>query len=234
MKRTSRYTASALVLMLLSVNAFAQDVKVMISGGFKAALEKLAPEYEHRTGDKIVVIPGPSMGNTPQAIPNRLARGEKADVVIMVGDALEKLEKASQTRPGSRTELADSPVGMVVKKERIYRTSAATRNCVKRCCRPAPSPTLTAPAAGTSARGCSKSWALKRRSPIKRQWSSAFRSPQKWQKENTPWVSSRLASCCRFRASPLSGKSLTMCNTSRASRVRSLVTLNTLTRGKRC
>ena len=116
MKRTSRYTASALVLMFLSVNAFAQDVKVMISGGFKAALEKLAPEYERQTGDKIVVIPGPSMGNTPQAIPNRLARGEKADVVIMVGDALEKLEKASQTRPGSRTELADSPVGMVVKK----------------------------------------------------------------------------------------------------------------------
>ena len=59
MKRTSRYTASALVLMLLSVNAFAQDVKVMISGGFKAALEKLAPEYERQTGDKIVVIPVP-------------------------------------------------------------------------------------------------------------------------------------------------------------------------------
>ncbi|WFC81151.1 substrate-binding domain-containing protein [Enterobacter quasiroggenkampii] len=116
MKRTYRYTASALVLTFLSVNAFAQDVKVMISGGFKAALEKLAPEYEHRTGDKIVIIPGPSMGNTPQAIPNRLARGEKADVVIMVGDALEKLEKASQTQPGLRTELADSPVGMVVKK----------------------------------------------------------------------------------------------------------------------
>lgn len=116
MKRTSRYTASALVLMFLSASACAQDVKVMISGGFKAALEKLAPEYERQTGDKIVVIPGPSMGNTPQAIPNRLARGEKADVVIMVGDALEKLEKASQTRPGSRTELADSPVGMVVKK----------------------------------------------------------------------------------------------------------------------
>lgn len=50
------------------------------------------------------------MGATPQAIPNRLARGEKADVVIMVGDALEKLEKAGQTQPGSRTELADSPL----------------------------------------------------------------------------------------------------------------------------
>ena len=116
MKRTYRFTASALVLTLLSVNACAQDVKVMISGGFKAALEKLAPDYERRTGDKIVIIPGPSMGATLQAIPNRLARGEKADVVIMVGDALEKLEKADQTQPGSRTELADSPVGMVVKK----------------------------------------------------------------------------------------------------------------------
>ncbi|WP_447855904.1 substrate-binding domain-containing protein [Enterobacter sp. WI-ESBL-E8] len=116
MKLTFRYTASALVLALLSANACAQDVKVMISGGFKAALEKLAPEYERRTGDKIVIIPGPSMGATPQAIPNRLARGEKADVVIMVGDALEKLEKASLTEPGSRAELADSPIGMVVKK----------------------------------------------------------------------------------------------------------------------
>ncbi|KAG6334399.1 hypothetical protein ID866_4684 [Astraeus odoratus] len=96
--------------------SFAAEVKVMISGGFKAALEKLAPEYERQTGDTIVIIPGPSMGATPQAIPNRLARGEKADVVIMVGDALAKLEKTSQTQPGSRTELADSPVGMVVKK----------------------------------------------------------------------------------------------------------------------
>ncbi|KAI3489197.1 hypothetical protein L1887_46241 [Cichorium endivia] len=99
-----------------TVKSQGADVKVMISGGFKAALEKLAPDYERQTGDKIVIIPGPSMGATPQAIPNRLARGEKADVVIMVGDALEKLEKTGQTQPGSRTELADSPVGMVVKK----------------------------------------------------------------------------------------------------------------------
>ena len=60
MKRTSRSTAIALMAMFLSVNACAEDVKVMISGGFKAALEKLAPEYERRTGDNIVIIPGPS------------------------------------------------------------------------------------------------------------------------------------------------------------------------------
>lgn len=37
MKRTSRSTAIALMAMFLSVNACAEDVKVMISGGFKAA-----------------------------------------------------------------------------------------------------------------------------------------------------------------------------------------------------
>ena len=225
---------TGLVLLATSAAALAQEVTVMISGGFKAALEKLAPEYEHRTGDKIVIIPGPSMGTTPQAIPNRLARGEKADVVIMVGDALEKLEKTSQTLPGSRTELADSPVGMVVKKVRMSLISVARRLCVTRCYRPAPSPTLTAPAAGMSARRCSKSWGLKRKWRAKRQWSNVFRSPQKWRKENTPWVSSRSASCCRFRASPLSGKFLIICNTSRALRVRSPAMQSIPRRGKRC
>lgn len=116
MRLIPRLTTSALILTVLSFSASAKEVTVMISGGFKAALEKLAPEYERQTGDNIVLIPGPSMGTTPQAIPNRLARGEKADVVIMVGDALATLEKDNLTQPGSRTELADSPVGMVVKK----------------------------------------------------------------------------------------------------------------------
>jgi len=106
---------TGLVLLATSAAALAQEVTVMISGGFKAALEKLAPEYEAKSGDRIVLIPGPSMGQTPQAIPNRLARGEKADVVIMVGDALAHLAKDRMVKDGSRVELADSPVGMVVK-----------------------------------------------------------------------------------------------------------------------
>ncbi|WP_251906865.1 substrate-binding domain-containing protein, partial [Klebsiella pneumoniae] len=73
------------------------------------------PQYEAQSGDRLIVISGPSMGKTPQAIPARLARGEKADVVIMVGDALAKLEQDRRTAAGSRVELADSPVGMVVK-----------------------------------------------------------------------------------------------------------------------
>ncbi|RML76007.1 ABC transporter, periplasmic substrate-binding protein, partial [Pseudomonas syringae pv. maculicola] len=59
---------------------------------------------------------GPSMGKAPEAIPNRLARGEHADVVIMVGYALDDLIKQGKVDPASRVELADSRIGMVVKQ----------------------------------------------------------------------------------------------------------------------
>ncbi|MEB7884891.1 substrate-binding domain-containing protein [Serratia fonticola] len=116
MQKISRSLLATLVLSSVSVGVQAKDITVMISGGFKAALEKLTPQFEAKSGDKIILVSGPSMGKTPQAIPARLARGEKADVVIMVGGALENLEKDNWIQPGSRVELADSPIGMVVKQ----------------------------------------------------------------------------------------------------------------------
>lgn len=111
-----RSLLATLIISSVSMAISAKEVTVMISGGFKAALEKLAPQFEAQSGNKIILVPGPSMGKTPQAIPARLARGENADVVIMVGDALEKLEKDNRLKAGSRVELADSSIGMVVKQ----------------------------------------------------------------------------------------------------------------------
>lgn len=108
---------SALVIAAVcSAGAQAKELTVMISGGFKAAWETLAPRFAAQEGYSIKTISGPSMGSTPQAIPARLARGEPADVVIMVGDALGDLEQQGRILPGSRVELADSPVGAVIKK----------------------------------------------------------------------------------------------------------------------
>lgn len=116
MQKIYRSLLATLVIFSVSTGVQAKEVTVMISGGFKAALEKLAPQFEATSGDKIILVSGPSMGNTPQAIPARLARGENADVVIMVGDALKKLEQDNWIQPGSRVELADSPIGLVVKQ----------------------------------------------------------------------------------------------------------------------
>ncbi len=116
MQKIYRSLLATLVLTSVSTAVSAEEITVMISGGFKAALEKLAPEYEAKSGDHIILISGPSMGKTPQAIPARLKKGEQADVVIMVGDALSNLEKDNWVLPGSRVELADSTIGMVVKQ----------------------------------------------------------------------------------------------------------------------
>jgi molybdate transport system substrate-binding protein len=95
--------------------AQAAEIKVMISGGFSAAYEELVPQFERTSGHKVVTERGPSMGETPQAIPNRLARGEAADVVIMVGYALDKLIKDGKVSAEGRTDLAWSPIAMAVK-----------------------------------------------------------------------------------------------------------------------
>jgi molybdate transport system substrate-binding protein len=101
--------------VLLVGAAAAAEIKVMISGGFSAAYEKLVPAFEHASGHKVVTLRGPSMGETPQAIPNRLARGEDADVVIMVGYALGGLIEKGKVRAESRVDLAWSRIALAVR-----------------------------------------------------------------------------------------------------------------------
>lgn len=102
-------------VLLASSTVFAAEVKVMISGGFSAAYESLTQEFERATQNTVATVRGPSMGATPEAIPNRLQRGEAADVVIMVGDALDELIKQGRVIAGSRVDLARSYIGMAVR-----------------------------------------------------------------------------------------------------------------------
>ncbi|MBN3825840.1 ABC transporter substrate-binding protein [Burkholderia sp. Ac-20384] len=95
--------------------AAATELRVMISGGFTAAYKQLGPGFTAASGDTLDTISGPSMGESKEAIPNRLANGEKADVLIMVGYALDRLIKEGKVIPASRVELADSRIGMVVR-----------------------------------------------------------------------------------------------------------------------
>jgi len=105
----------ALAAALASPRAIAGDVHVMISGGFSAAYDALAPHFEKFAVQKLVTVRGPSMGDTPEAIPNRIDRGEPVDVVIMVSEALDTLIKRGKVRAGSKVDLARSRIAMAVK-----------------------------------------------------------------------------------------------------------------------
>ena len=105
-------------ILLLAQAASAAEVRVMISGGLTAAYNALVPEFERATGHKVITAYGPSMGTTVNAIPVRLERGEPADVLIMVGYALDDLIKQGKVVADSRVELVKSPIGIAVKGRR--------------------------------------------------------------------------------------------------------------------
>ena len=94
--------------------ASAADVRVMISAGFYHVYSELGPAFERASGHHLITTRGPSMGDSPESIPARLARGEAADVVILDGGAADELGKRGLVRADSKIELARSLIGMVV------------------------------------------------------------------------------------------------------------------------
>ncbi|WP_339464556.1 substrate-binding domain-containing protein [Pseudomonas sp. EA_65y_Pfl2_P74] len=110
------FTLTAFALLAFSALTQAEELRVMTSGGFTAAYKILGPKFAAATGNTLDTTLGPSMGKSPEAIPNRLARGEQADVVIMVGYALDDLIKQGKVDPASRVELADSRIGLAVRQ----------------------------------------------------------------------------------------------------------------------
>jgi molybdate transport system substrate-binding protein len=101
--------------LLLMGRASAADVRVMISAGFYGVYSELGPAFERASGHHLVTTRGPSMGDSPEAIPARLARGEAADVVILDGGAADELGRRDLVRADSKIELARSLIGMVVR-----------------------------------------------------------------------------------------------------------------------
>lgn len=109
-------TILAAATLLIAQAASAADIHVMISSGFHGAYSELAPAFERATGHHLITTRGPSMGDSPEAIPARLARGESADVVILDGGAADQLGQRDLTQAGSKVELARSLIGMVVRE----------------------------------------------------------------------------------------------------------------------
>lgn len=96
--------------------ACAADVRVMISAGFYGVYAELAQGFERASGHHLLTTRGPSMGDSPEAIPARLARGEAADVVILDSGAADELARRGFVLADSKRDLARSLIGMVVRE----------------------------------------------------------------------------------------------------------------------
>jgi len=114
---TRRLLWTGLVVYLAASHlAHGAEIQVITSGAFTEAYKKLIPVFEKQTGHTVISSYGASVGNAPDAIPTRLSRGEKFDLVILSDAGLEALVKNGHVIPGSRVDLVRSQIGAAVRK----------------------------------------------------------------------------------------------------------------------
>ena len=113
--KTPRILAAALIALLFWPQGALAQMKVLISGGFSAAYERLLPEFEQASGIKVITGSGASQGDGPQTIGAQLARGEKADVVILSREGLDGLIATGRIAAGTDKDLATVGIGVAVR-----------------------------------------------------------------------------------------------------------------------
>lgn len=103
-----------LMALLFAAPGWSETLRVFCSGGMYPVVESLKADYEKRSGNQLTLEAAPSMGDTPQAIPNRLKRHDDADVLVMVDYAIKPL--AQQVKSDTHQVLAHSWIAMAVKQ----------------------------------------------------------------------------------------------------------------------
>jgi molybdate transport system substrate-binding protein len=91
------------------------DFRVMTSGAFTAAHFALLPQVERLTQRKVVTVTT-SIGTGEASIPNRLKRGEVADLVIVAERVLRQFIEEGLVMAEGWAVVARSRIGMAVRK----------------------------------------------------------------------------------------------------------------------
>lgn len=103
-------------ILTVAGSASAAEIHAIVTGALTGAFRELVPQFERQTGDKVIIAWGPSSGTSPDAIPVRIQSGEPVDVLIMLAPALDALVKQAKFAPVMRTDVAQSGVGVGVRK----------------------------------------------------------------------------------------------------------------------
>jgi molybdate transport system substrate-binding protein len=137
--------ASAIVGLILALSAHveAAEIRVISTGGARAVMTSLVPDFERKSGHKIGIEFG-----TPGAMRDRLLAGEAADVVVAIAAVMPDLEKAGKIAPGTRMEFAASYVGVVVRAG-APKLDVSTPDGVKQAVLAVKAVVLSDPKAGT-------------------------------------------------------------------------------------
>jgi len=138
-------TATALVVLALGCASpiEAAEVTVLSTGGARAVMTSLVPEYERISGDHVTINFA-----TPGQMQERLVKGEMTDVAVGIAAIIPDVEKAGRIVAGTRAEFAASYVGVVVRAG-APKLDLANPEAIKRAVLAAKTVALSDPKAGT-------------------------------------------------------------------------------------
>lgn len=87
---------------------------VFCSGGMWSVLQDIAHDYQQISGVRLHIESAPSMGSGPESIPQRLAKNQKADVLVMFDGGMKPLADENWINIENGVPLARSYIGMAV------------------------------------------------------------------------------------------------------------------------
>jgi molybdate transport system substrate-binding protein len=87
------------------------SIKVMSAGAVESMVTALGKEYERASGNSITFV-----FNTAGALRERIAGGEKTDLLILSQSAIASLDKPGLFVPGSQIDLGRTVTGVAVKE----------------------------------------------------------------------------------------------------------------------
>ncbi len=94
----------------------AAELIVMVSGAMTPAFTSLKGDFEKKTGHKVTVIGGGSMGTSPSTVPNRLRAGQADDLIIIARPSVDELAKEGLVDKSTVQDIVISKVGFAVQK----------------------------------------------------------------------------------------------------------------------
>ena len=106
----SKFMIAVAVSLFAASTASAAEIKVLASGATKEVIDEVLPQFEKSSGHKVVI----AFTGTAN-IKKRIAAGEIYDLVIVGGPVIDAFVQQAKIRPGSRTDLMKSGVGVAVR-----------------------------------------------------------------------------------------------------------------------
>jgi molybdate transport system substrate-binding protein len=129
-RRPLSIVALVACLALVATGAQAAELRVLCSNGLRAVIEELRPQFERTSGHTLAL-----QFNSTTTLKQRIEGGEAFDVALLSSEAVDDLVKSGALVSASRAELAQSGIGVGIRKgapRPDVRTAAALKDAMLR------------------------------------------------------------------------------------------------------